>query len=181
MKKLISFLFIFLSACSFFSPKEEPRFLNPLFYQPMEKNSYFIKDSELILITPTSYYVQNAYGYRKSAQCKMLENTMNTVVLQCLHLPEDKNDPKALIITGYDNPPEIWTYKFYIWPKEEQPYNDATLLRIYHYFKDEKDYETFFPYYIHNSQEDYIKQWGDLIATHHKNLTNINELILPSQ
>ncbi len=113
---------------------------------------------------------------------------MNTVVLQCLHLPEDKNDPQALIITGYDNPPEIWTYKFYIWPKDIQELGYATYVRIYHYFKDEyaqykddKDYGSFQPYIIYDSQEHYMKRWGDLIATHHKNIANINELILPSQ
>ncbi len=164
MRKILLVLFGCLVAFSVES-KEPEEFVNPLFYKGMINHS---KEPNFVKITPTSYYIENCYGYRTSAQCEMLENTENTVTLKCLHLPEDKNDDKALIIVGYDHEPQVWTYKFVIREKNIQTSNEGTYVRKMSYYKNEKEPSSYWGFLIYNSEEKLQEDWTDILNTFKK-------------
>lgn len=167
MKKILLILLwgvVIFSAVAEENKKQasEERFVNPLFYKGMIN---FRKEPNFVKITPTSYYIQNCYGYRTSARCEMLKNTEDIVILKCLHLPEDRNDEQALIITGYDNKPQIWTYKFLIRWKEFQTSKEGTYVREISYYQDEKEPTSYINFLIYDSEQQLTEHWQDILRT----------------
>ncbi len=163
MRKLITVLcFVLLTSCALW-PREE-RFVNPIFYKPLEGLKY---NPDLYKIRPNKLFMQNFYGYNTTVDCDMLENTMETVVLKCLHTPEP---PGALEIAG--DTPGIWTYKFYIWPEEEQTSDMGIYIRVYRYlddeyerFKDKEDWLSYSNLIATFSAKDRMEVWGDAVNT----------------
>ncbi len=136
MKKLITILIIFLSACT--SVKKD-EFVNPIFYGEMVG---YYTEYDIIKITPTSYHITNYYGYKAKADCELLENTWEKVTLKCLHLPHDENNEQELIFVLPNEEPTYWTYEFVIVSEEiENKTNEIHILQ-YSYFKDEKDWSS---------------------------------------
>lgn len=164
MKKFLIILCTILTACSLLLQKEEETFVNPIFYKPLEGLKY---RPDLYKIRPDKLFRQNFYGYNTTVNCEMLENTINTVVLKCLHTPKP---PEALEISG--DKPSIWTYKFYIWPQEEQTSEIGTYIRVYKYlndeydkFKDKEDWLSYSNLIATFSAKDRMKVWGDAVNT----------------
>lgn len=164
MKKILVILVMFLVAFSANAEDEkvQEKFVNPLFYKGMIN---FGKEPNFVKITPTSYYTQNCYGYRTSAQCEMLKNTEDIVVLKCLHLPADRNDEQALIIAGYDSKPQVWTYKFLIRWKEFQTSKDGTYVREMSYYENETEPTIYRGFLIYDSEQQQTESWQDILRT----------------
>lgn len=160
MKKLITILCIILTACSLLPQKKEERFVNPIFYQPLEGLKY---KPDLYKIRPDKLFIQNFYGYNTTVNCEMLENTMDTVVLKCLHTPEP---PNTLHVSGGTT--TTWTYKFYIWPEEEQDSELGTDIRVYHYPRNDYEQNRWSSYsnlFVYKNFNSYMKVWGDAVNT----------------
>lgn len=161
MKK---FLLILLIACLTsslaYAKDTQEQFVNPTFYKPMIN---FSKQPKLIKITPTRYYIENCFGYKAAAECELLENTQNSVTLKCIHQPEDKNDKQALIITGYDNAPQTWTYKFYILPLKEQDNKQGTYIRRLAFYNNEQEASSYTGFLAYNSLKKQQEYWQSIL------------------
>lgn len=162
MKKLIAILCFALTACAL--PLKEEKFVNPIFYKPMEGLAY---NPELYKIRPNKLFEQNFYGYNTTADCDMLENTENTVVLKCLHTPEPPNHLQIA-----DDIPTLRIYKFYIWPEEEQDSDIGTYVRLTDYPQGEEEYPSHHALIITYSPKNHMKVWGDAINTFEEDTDN---------
>ena len=135
MKKIITFWGAFLMAGLAVAAETEEKFINPIFYEPMHPVSRISWYTE---ITPTEIMSDSKAGRILRQKCRLVENTMESVVLYCEHPfsgkklmeyyrftlhPENREYDGILVRLQVSKKPDIWG-KFwlssYVIRKEEK-------------------------------------------------------------
>ncbi len=68
------------TACSLFTQNKEEKFVNPVFYEKMISASH---ENFEVQLTPTSIYMFSRENYKYNYTCKLINNQMDTVSLEC--------------------------------------------------------------------------------------------------
>lgn len=161
MRKILFFVLLCFWGVSVSAGEtKEEAFVNPIFNKGMINLG---REPTFVKITPTSYYEENRFGYRTQVKCEMKENMEETVVLRCVHEPEDRNDKQALIIAGYDSEPQVWTYKFVIYPPKDQDDERGVIVRKLGFYKEELEPSSYTGYLIYYSEEQRRKSWESIL------------------
>ena len=68
------------AACQSFNQNKEERFVNPVFYEKMISASH---ENFEVQLTPTNIYMFSRENYKYNYTCKLINNQMDTVSLEC--------------------------------------------------------------------------------------------------
>ena len=71
---------IITTSCSLFNLNKEEKFVNPVFYEKMISASHSKFEVQL---TPTSIYMVSSKDFKYNYTCKLINNQMDTVSLEC--------------------------------------------------------------------------------------------------
>lgn len=71
----------------FFITNKEEQFVNPVFYEKMISNAHSNYETEL---TPSHIYIMESDSFKHHYKCKLINNQMDTVSLECLNEQPEK-------------------------------------------------------------------------------------------
>ena len=83
MKKLAlicGLIALMTASCVLFNQNKEEKFVNPVFYEKMISASH---ENFEVQLTPTSIYMFSRENYKYNYTCKLINNQMDTVSLEC--------------------------------------------------------------------------------------------------